>query len=44
MERIATSWRPEGEWIARLDLVEEGDRLVVREMDVVRAQTSRAYD
>ncbi|KAL4458891.1 hypothetical protein ABPG75_013756 [Micractinium tetrahymenae] len=35
MENIAVAWRPEGEWIARLDLVEEGDRLAVKEMDVV---------
>lgn len=33
----SAAWRPEGEWIARLDLVEEGDRLIVKEMDVVRA-------
>ncbi|KAL4423179.1 hypothetical protein ABPG77_000312 [Micractinium sp. CCAP 211/92] len=35
MEKITTAWRPEGEWIARLDLVEEGDRLAVKEMGVV---------
>ncbi|PSC76362.1 DUF3456 domain [Micractinium conductrix] len=35
MERITTAWRPEGEWIARLDLVEEGDRLAVAEMEAV---------
>jgi hypothetical protein len=35
MEKITTAWRPEGEWIAKLDLVEQGDRLVVREMDQV---------
>lgn len=37
MERIAVAWRPEGEWIARLDLVERGDRLAVVEMDSVSA-------
>ena len=26
------AWRPEGEWIASLDLVEQGDKLVVKEM------------
>lgn len=35
MEKITTAWRPEGEWIAKLDLVEEGSKLVVKEMDVV---------
>ncbi|KAL4423180.1 hypothetical protein ABPG77_000313 [Micractinium sp. CCAP 211/92] len=35
MERIGVAWRPEGEWIAGLDLVEEGDRLAVKEMGVV---------
>ncbi len=37
MERIGMAWRPEGEWIAGLDLVEEGDRLAVKEMGVVSA-------
>lgn len=32
---LLTAWRPEGEWIARLDLVEQGDRLVVQEMEQV---------
>lgn len=35
MEKITTAWRPEGDWIAKLDLVEQGDRLVVKEMDQV---------
>ena len=35
LHRVA--WRPEGEWIARLDLVERGDRLAVVEMDSVSA-------
>ncbi|KAL4458892.1 hypothetical protein ABPG75_013757 [Micractinium tetrahymenae] len=35
MEKITTAWRPEGEWIAKLDLVEEGDTLAVKEMDQV---------
>ncbi|PSC76262.1 DUF3456 domain [Micractinium conductrix] len=35
MEKITTAWRPEGEWMARLDLVEEGDRLAVAEMEAV---------
>ena len=30
------AWRPEGEGITRLDLVEEGDRLAVKEMEQVR--------
>ena len=29
------AWRPEGEWIASLDLVEQGDKLVVKEMGEV---------
>lgn len=32
---LLTAWRPEGEWIARLDLVEQGDKLVVQEMEQV---------
>lgn len=34
---LLAAWRPEGEWIARLDLVEQGDRLVVQEMEQVGA-------
>ena len=32
---LTAAWRPEGEWLARLDLVEEGERLVVKEMEQV---------
>jgi len=32
---LAAAWRPEGEWIAKLDLVEDGDKLVVKEMGKV---------
>ena len=33
MEKITTAWRPEGEWITSVDLMEEaGGRLAVREM------------
>ncbi|KAL4859125.1 hypothetical protein ACK3TF_000897 [Chlorella vulgaris] len=35
MEKLTTAWRPEGEWISKLDLVEEGDRLAVKEMGQV---------
>lgn len=35
IEKLAHALYDEGEWIARIDLVEEGDRLVVREMEEV---------
>lgn len=35
IEKLARALYDEGEWIARTDLVEEGDRLVVREMEEV---------
>lgn len=35
MEKLTTAWRPEGEWISKLDLVEEADRLAVKEMGQV---------
>jgi hypothetical protein len=40
MEKITTAWRPEGEWIAKLDLVEEGSKLVVKEMDQVGSSSA----
>ena len=33
---LCAAWKPEGEWIAKLDLVESGDQLLVKEMAVVR--------
>ena len=34
---LLAAWRPEGEWLTQLDLVEKGDHLMVTEMGEVRA-------
>ena len=39
---FGAAWRAEGEWIASLDLVEKGDKLVVKEMDQAR-RSMRAH-
>jgi hypothetical protein len=38
LRALFAAWKPEGEWIAKLDLVESGDQLLVKEMDVVRRE------
>ena len=34
---MRAAWKPEGMWITMLDLVEDGDKLVVKEMGEVGA-------
>lgn len=33
IEKATTSWRDEGNWITKLDLVESGDKLLLKQMD-----------
>lgn len=33
---LFSAWRPEGEWLSQLDLVEQGSKLLVKDMQQVR--------
>jgi hypothetical protein len=35
IEKLADAWRPEGEWLTKLDVEKKRDKLVIIEMDQV---------
>lgn len=41
VEKLTTAWRDEGQWITRLDLVESGPRLLVKEVGGAQVRRGR---
>lgn len=41
VEQVAVAWRPEGEWLTKLDIQKKGDALVLVEMDKVGGRGCR---